>query len=115
MPSAFPQGHFIIPGRRREFSLVVQAERGRFEPPRPVAQSNGLANRPLRRAKPNPGKSLRLARVSVVHHLPTDTCQNDPDLAAVAAVWPSLPEAMAGIVAMVRAASPEWLGFLATK
>jgi hypothetical protein len=33
-----------------------------------------------------------------------DTCQNAPDLAAVMAAWPELPEAVrAGIVAMVRA------------
>jgi hypothetical protein len=38
--------------------------------------------------------------------LPTDTCKIDPDLAAVVAAWPSLPEAMkAGIVAMVKATS----------
>ena len=31
----------------------------------------------------------------------------DPDLAAVVAAWPSLPEALrAGIVAMVKAAAP---------
>ena len=33
------------------------------------------------------------------------TAQNDPELAAVIAAWPELPEAIrAGIVAMVRAA-----------
>src|SRR5271157_4857157 len=38
--------------------------------------------------------------------LPTDTCRTDPDLAAVVAAWPSLPEALkAGIVAMVGAAT----------
>jgi hypothetical protein len=37
-----------------------------------------------------------------------DTCQNHPDLAAVVAAWPRLPEAIrAGIVAMIKAASPE--------
>jgi hypothetical protein len=35
-----------------------------------------------------------------------DTCQTDPDLAAVVAAWDRLPEAVrAGIVAMVKAAS----------
>jgi hypothetical protein len=38
--------------------------------------------------------------------LPTDTCKTDPDLAAVVAAWPELPEAIrAGIVAMVKTAS----------
>jgi hypothetical protein len=38
--------------------------------------------------------------------LPTDTCQTDPDLAAVVAAWPELPEVVrAGIVAMVMAAT----------
>jgi hypothetical protein len=37
--------------------------------------------------------------------LPTDTCQNDHDLAAVNAAWPTLPAAIkAGILAMVKAA-----------
>jgi hypothetical protein len=39
--------------------------------------------------------------------LPTDACQSDPDLSLVTAVWPTLPEALrAGIVAMVKAATP---------
>ena len=41
-------------------------------------------------------------------YLPTDICKTDPDLAAVVAAWPELPAAIrAGIVAMVKAASPE--------
>jgi hypothetical protein len=37
--------------------------------------------------------------------LPTDTCETDPDLAAVVEAWPELPEVLkAGIVAMVKAA-----------
>jgi hypothetical protein len=40
--------------------------------------------------------------------LPTDTCKTDPELAAVVATWPELPEAIrAGIVAMVKAARPQ--------
>jgi hypothetical protein len=43
---------------------------------------------------------------SLAHRLPTDTCPADPDLAAVVAAWPGLPEAIrAGIVAMVNAAA----------
>jgi hypothetical protein len=39
--------------------------------------------------------------------LPTDTCQTDPDLVALVAAWPKLPEAIkAGILAMVKAARP---------
>jgi hypothetical protein len=42
----------------------------------------------------------------LVHQLPTDNCQLPPDLAAVVATWPTLPEAIqAGILAMVRAAA----------
>src|SRR5208337_3715831 len=43
---------------------------------------------------------LRIAPEGVAHHLPTDTCKTDPDLAAVANAWPKLPEAIrAGILA----------------
>jgi hypothetical protein len=57
---------------------------------------------------PNGLKDNDLRRVShaVAHQLPTDTCQIEPDLAAVVAAWPELPEAIrAGIVAMVKSAS----------
>ncbi len=51
-------------------------------------------------------KDLRREAPLVGHHLATDTCQTDPDLAAVIEAWPSIPEAVrAGIVAMVKAAS----------
>jgi hypothetical protein len=87
------------------FSLVVKAARGGFEPPRPVSQSNGLANRSVRCKNTKLDKGLRLAQQTVAHHLPTDTCNTDPDLAAVVAAWPELPEAVkAGILAMVKAA-----------
>jgi len=49
---------------------------------------------------------LRLAHESIAHHLPTDACKTDPDLAAVVEAWTELPEAIkAGILAMVEAAS----------
>ncbi len=55
--------------------------------------------------KTNPENDLRQHTPTVAHHLPTDTRKTDPDLAAVVAAWPVLPEALkAGILAMVRAA-----------
>ncbi len=51
-------------------------------------------------------KDLREPAPGVAHHLPTDTCKTDPDLAAVVEAWPDLPEALkAGILAMVKAAA----------
>ncbi|MGA2443740.1 MAG: hypothetical protein ABSH08_22525, partial [Tepidisphaeraceae bacterium] len=48
---------------------------------------------------------LRLSAPVVPEHLPNDTCNTDPDLAAVVAAQPELPEAVrAGIVAMVETA-----------
>jgi hypothetical protein len=47
---------------------------------------------------------LRLSKGLVAHYLPTDTRQTDPDLSAIVAAWPTLPEPIkAGIVAMVKA------------
>jgi hypothetical protein len=49
---------------------------------------------------------LRIATPLLSHPIPTDTCQNDPDLAAVIEAWDQLPEAIkAGILAMVKAAA----------
>jgi hypothetical protein len=49
---------------------------------------------------------LRSRAEQVAHHLPTDTCQTDPDLAAVVDAWPELPEAIkVGILAMIKARS----------
>jgi hypothetical protein len=43
---------------------------------------------------------------SLAPDLRRDTCQTDPDLAAVVDAWDRLPEAVkAGIVAMIRAAT----------
>ena len=58
--------------------------------------------------KPHPRKTLLISPTPAVpplgHQLATDTCQTDPDLAAVIDAWDRLPEAVrAGIVAMVQA------------
>ncbi len=56
--------------------------------------------------KPGKAKSLRIATPPVSHPIPTDTCNNDPDLAAVNAAWPELPEGVKqSIVMLVKAAS----------
>ena len=56
-------------------------------------------------SKANSSKDLRISPPSVGHHLATDACQTDSDLASVIDAWDRLPEAVrAGIVAMVRAA-----------
>ena len=64
------------------------------------SQQAGSPNSPLPKdLQPAPG---------VAHYLPTDTRKTDPDLVAVMAAWPDLPEAIkAGIVAMVKVASLE--------
>ena len=52
------------------------------------------------------GNGLRISSQPLSHSVPTDTCQNDPELAVVIEAWDRLPEAVrAGIVAMVKAAS----------
>jgi hypothetical protein len=49
---------------------------------------------------------LRDAMVAVSHHFPTNTCTNDPDLAAVIDAWDGLPAAVkAGILAMLKASA----------
>ena len=56
--------------------------------------------------KDDTDNDLRMSTPSVGHHLATDTCQTDPDLASVVDAWDRLPEAVrAGIVAMVKATS----------
>jgi hypothetical protein len=57
-------------------------------------------------SKHNDGTDLCHALIVVSHPFPTDTCHNDPDLAAVIEAWNRLPEAIkAGILAMVKAVS----------
>jgi hypothetical protein len=56
--------------------------------------------------KPQSGNDLQIAARFVSHPIPTDTCQNDPNLAAVIEAWARLPEAIRlGTMAMVKAAS----------
>jgi hypothetical protein len=75
--------------------------------PERIRTSNLRFRRPMRQtSKHNDAKDLRHAPSVVSHHIPTDTCQNNPELAAVIRYWDRLPEAIrAGIVAMVKAAA----------
>jgi hypothetical protein len=55
-----------------------------------------------------PTKGLRVSPPAVGHHLAIDTCQTDPDLAAVVDAWPRLPRALrAAVLALVKSASKE--------
>ena len=66
---------------------------------------NGFADRPCDGVKAKPAKGLRIASPPVAHHLPTDTCQTDPDVARIVDAWPGLPEAVrASILMLVKAA-----------
>ena len=97
--------YFQEVGRLLSSADVNSAERGRFEPPRPVSQSNGLANRRCRSAKNKPSNTLRLTAPSVSHHLPPETFM-DTELAKIIDSWPTLPGPIrAGILAMIRSAS----------
>ena len=50
-------------------------------------------------------RSVTSRTISVSHLFPTEYRETDPELAAVNAAWPTLPEALrAGILAMVKAA-----------
>ena len=68
------------------------AERGGFEPPKPVSQFNGLANRKQIDATGQSIKYLRSISDGLPTNLPTDTCQTDPDLAEIVDAWPTLSE-----------------------
>jgi hypothetical protein len=57
-------------------------------------------------SKHNDDMDLRRVPSLVSHRIPTDTCQNDPDLAAVIQAWDCLPDAIRkNIVEMAKAAS----------
>jgi hypothetical protein len=54
--------------------------------------------------KAESSKGLRIVAPAVSHRIPTDTCQNDPDLTAVINACEQLPATIrARVVAMVRA------------
>ena len=83
-----------------------------FEPP-VDSRLKQFSRLPMNRRKGNPGQALTqidparealCGAVSAGQPAPKAS-PTDPDLAAVVAAWPTLPEALrAGIVAMVRAA-----------
>jgi hypothetical protein len=53
----------------------------------------------------SPVKCLSSVDERLAPSVPTDTCQTDPDLTAVLAAWPELPQAIrTAILAMVTAA-----------
>jgi len=77
---------------------------GRFgESRRQDSNSGWRSCRPLHDShKLCSAKGLRLSDPVVAEHLPNDTCQSDPYLAAVVAAWTNLPEPLkAAIMAMV--------------
>jgi hypothetical protein len=81
---------------------LCQARPAGFEP-----ATFGFEVRDDDAAKSKSRKALRRCDVNVAHQVPTDTCKTDPDLAAIVAGWPKLPEAIkAGILAMVKASLP---------
>jgi hypothetical protein len=67
---------------------------------------------PLIKGQMNEGRNVssdntfRIATPPVSQHNPTDTCQNDPDLAALVDAWPTLPEALKdAVMPIVQSAS----------
>lgn len=86
---------------------ATETERGGFEPPEPVSQFNGLANRYVVGRNPLAGQGVTDASKNALPFpCPTDAPKPPPDLALVVGEWDRLPEAIrAGIVALVRAAA----------
>jgi hypothetical protein len=76
---------------------------GDFEPPKPVSQFNGLANRLLFDANTNSKSGLRHINDDLSTSLPTDSCNINPRLTEIIHAWDRLPEPVkAGILSMVR-------------
>ena len=89
----------------RRFYSLPNAERGGFEPPKPVSQFNGLANRLPLDANTDSRSGLRHINDGLPTALPTDTCRIDPILSEIMNAWADLPDAIRDdILAIVRAA-----------
>jgi hypothetical protein len=57
--------------------------------------------------KPPSANALRIVADPISHPIPTDTCQTDPDLAAVVNAWDGLPEAVRASILMLVKAAPK--------
>ena len=78
---------------------------GAFEPPKPVSQFNGLANRKQSDASRESAKALRLSAETPAHPFPTDSCQTNPGLAGIMDAWESLDKAVKTTILMLVRAS----------
>jgi hypothetical protein len=75
------------------------------EPAFSGAKSTSRENCPISSTRPNPHRRADIRTPTATKSATTYPEVADPDLAAVVAAWPTLPEAIrAGIVAMVKAA-----------
>jgi hypothetical protein len=86
-----PTRHGVRPGRRADpLGNTLRCRRPQLDPPEAIRV-----------------EGLRIDGPRLAHPLRPDTRQSDPDLTLVIERWEALPDAIrAGIVAMVRAASP---------
>src|SRR5262245_50844904 len=86
----------------------MEKRRGWDSNPRTGGTCQRFSRPSLRSQNAKSYKDLRPEGKPFAHHLPTDTCNTNADLAAVVAAWPELPEAIrAGILAIVKAASSD--------
>jgi hypothetical protein len=69
------------PRRTRTYNPLIKSQRGFASPGKRKSKSAKCLT-----WAPSPQDG------PLAHHLPTDTCQTDPDLAAVVAAWSKLPE-----------------------
>jgi hypothetical protein len=96
----------LPPVKPREDSAALgrgRKERGsRIESPEAAPQTDRRKSHPAKEHQP----ATAHKRTPFDPNLRHDTCQTDPDLAAVVDAWDALPKAVrAGIVAMVRAST----------
>jgi hypothetical protein len=83
---------------------VSTAERGGFEPPKPVPQFNGSANRKPVNITAKRSKGLRRIKVESSTDLPTYSRHGDPTLDEIVNVWAELRQTIRqAMVAMARA------------